>query len=716
MSSDIISRIQRERLVDRSAVRCKTGWVYTETEGSPETGTPGVFSRAAQSPKAADTMSSPVLVMLRPDHIQVVEEMIACAEAGSRVYVLVSTQWDEKHLPQRLRACRSVLIRRIPEVPVIGIHRAEQTTIWMGSSPSRPAPWCLFLDPVQADSFRQLFVSLFWQQAEDEAWTGGKSLVFRPPGTAPFDIPTPTGAAPLQLHPAGTQPTSVDPRALIHNPAGVIPQGTPRRVLIPPTGSGHSQLEQLFRAGTEIEWEERDLPFVLIEAAHASIWLSSPQRTLSITLNEAQKQTISRILDSHTSWIFGIDLSLAEWVSRDRVSIWLPNRQKAEPITREELISLPAVQAKELPNAQRTEPSHFPEPHPLALTVRYKWTVLPPVVPSAAAEDPLVGSWRKLDEEWQRRCKKQTESIDDASGHQSQLGKLFARLASALLGFGHSSRSLKEELSALQEKRPSIAGPMEAPALFESLAALEQRIGELRQRQEDAEQKAKEDQAREEQRQQWEQRQKDASSSLSNLQQQLAQNNQQLAELNQLSQEIAQKQASLDAEPKAEESKGTTSTEPTSTEESPKKKDSGKDKRKERDKGEVRENDQAHAELRTQQLRNADDLKKAERERSKLVAEIERCNEQLAEEFVFHPPEKPASRTGRGTGVALFTNTPKQASPTGSLIPNEALPEVGMLRSHKGQRYLVIEQWSELAAAQQAAARLSAGLVTTEKQ
>jgi hypothetical protein len=582
----------------------------------------------------------------------------------------------------------------------------------MGSSPSSPAPWCLFLDPVQADSFRQLFVSLFWQQAEDEAWTGGKSLVFRPPGAAPFDIPTPTSSAPLQLHPAGTQPTSVDPHALIHNPAGLIPQGTPRRVLIPPSGSGQSLLEQLFRAGTEIEWEERDLPFVLIESAHASIWLSSPQRTLSITLNEAQKQTISRILDSHTSWIFGIDLSLAEWASRDRVSIWLPNRQKAEPITKEELISLPDVQAKELPNAQRTEPSHFPDPHPLALTVRYKWTVLPPVVPSAAAEDPLVVSWRKLDEEFERRCKKQTESIDDASGHQSQLGKLFARLTSALLGFGHSSRSLKEELSALQQKRPSIAGPMEAHALFESLASLERRVGELHQSQADAEHKAREDQAREEQRQQWQQQQKDASSSLSNLQQQLAQNNQQRAELTQLSQEIAQKQASLDAEPKAEESKESASRKTPSTKTPSTKTPSTKTPREEES---SQKKDEARAELRTQQLRCADDLKKAERERSKLLAEIERCNERLAEEFVFHPPEKPTPRTGRGTGVALFTNPPKHTSAAGSIIPNEAIPEVGLLRSHKGQRYLVIEQWSALAKAQQAAARLSAGLVTTEK-
>jgi hypothetical protein len=47
-------------------------------------------------------------------------------------------------------------------------------------------------------------------------------------------------------------------------------------------------------------------------------------------------------------------------------------------------------------------------------------------------------------------------------------------------------------------------------------------------------------------------------------------------------------------------------------------------------------------------------------------------------------------------------------------VPDEAPPEVGALRSQKGQRYLVIQTWEELAKGEQAAARLSAKLVAPE--
>jgi hypothetical protein len=39
---------------------------------------------------------------------------------------------------------------------------------------------------------------------------------------------------------------------------------------------------------------------------------------------------------------------------------------------------------------------------------------------------------------------------------------------------------------------------------------------------------------------------------------------------------------------------------------------------------------------------------------------------------------------------------------------------VGSLRSHKGQRYLVIQTWEQLAAGEQTASRLAAKLVAPE--
>jgi hypothetical protein len=47
-------------------------------------------------------------------------------------------------------------------------------------------------------------------------------------------------------------------------------------------------------------------------------------------------------------------------------------------------------------------------------------------------------------------------------------------------------------------------------------------------------------------------------------------------------------------------------------------------------------------------------------------------------------------------------------------VPDEALPEAGTLRSHKGQRYLVVQTWDQLAAGEQTASRLAAKLVAPE--
>ena len=47
-------------------------------------------------------------------------------------------------------------------------------------------------------------------------------------------------------------------------------------------------------------------------------------------------------------------------------------------------------------------------------------------------------------------------------------------------------------------------------------------------------------------------------------------------------------------------------------------------------------------------------------------------------------------------------------------VPAEALPEVGALRVHKRQRYLVIERWEDLAAGEPVAVRLQARLVAPE--
>ena len=95
----------------------------------------------------------------------------------------------------------------------------------------------------------------------------------------------------------------------------------------------------------------------------------------------------------------------------------------------------------------------------------------------------------------------------------------------------------------------------------------------------------------------------------------------------------------------------------------------------------------------------------------RLRAEGASLEKQSAERFEFRPSTPQAIRATKPSG--RFVPPTPEASQA-SVIPDQALPEVGVLRSHRGQRYLAIATWEELAVGEQAAKRLSAKLVGPE--
>lgn len=114
--------------------------------------------------------------------------------------------------------------------------------------------------------------------------------------------------------------------------------------------------------------------------------------------------------------------------------------------------------------------------------------------------------------------------------------------------------------------------------------------------------------------------------------------------------------------------------------------------------------------LSAKQRRLSDDLELSNKDVKRFREQISALQRQADEPFEFRLPASLLARPTQPGGRFVPSSTARPAHN----FPDEALPEVGSLRSHKGQRYLVIETWEALDAGERAAARLKATLVAPE--
>ncbi|MCA9631675.1 MAG: hypothetical protein KC766_28660, partial [Myxococcales bacterium] len=259
------------------------------------------------------------------------------------------------------------------------------------------------------------------------------------------------------------------------------------------------------------------------------------------------------------------------------------------------------------------------------------------------------------------------EALVAAEGDRGRIGRAFSRLVSAMLGFERTHGGLLARVSALEAQRPSAAGPTGAPALLTQLGEVEDAARRLQTDLDEAERKAREDEEREKQQAAWQSRVDAANRDLPDRRTALA---------------------------TAESRRTAIADELRGVEESLKSADK-----------------QAKKDLTANQRKLSDDLQRANKEVTRLRGEITALEQQAAERFEFRPPPAPTGRPAQPGG--RFVPTASNARPTAN-VPDEALPEVGSLRSHKGQRYLVVQTWDQLAAGEQTASRLAAKLVAPE--
>jgi hypothetical protein len=657
MKKGRIQRLAQHRVEPRADARLPTAWIGGATgqprwtDGAWLTRTPG---------KAVPPPNGPVLVLLGESSEDARDALLAHAAAGTRVYALVGPGWGKERADSQVLQAPRVLVRRLAEVPASAVHAGTEARLWLGGG------FILRLDPTQADELRQNFLRLFWHEATEEAWSGGHQFVWRPARERPFDVPAVPASASLRWDPADARLSGDACGALVHLNGGLPPDSAPVRLWIPAGPQHHDRLAKLVQAGVEVLWADRGLPDLQVNSDSGEVLLPGTRGRLRVRLTAQQAPEVARLLEAPPAWQFQANVCLGE-ASHRAAQFWLPGEAAARGLEAEQIVEVPDVLASSLRELPVTAPASVPAPQPLALAVRYQWTVVPPRVPTGAEEDALVGRWRKLDDDWTARLARVREALVAAEGDRGRIGRAFSRLVSAMLGFERTHGGLLTRVSTLEEQRPSAAGPRGAPALLAQLVEIEDAARKLQADLDEAERRAREDAEREKQQVAWQSR------------------------VDAASRDLADRRT---AQATAESRRATIAAELRGIEDSLTSAD--KDTKKD---------------LNANQRKLSDDLQRTNKEITRLRGEITALEQQAAEQFEFRQPPAPTGRPTQPGG--RFVPSASSARPA-SNVPDEALPEVGSLRSQKGQRYLVLEEWEQLATGEKAAARLAAKLVAPE--
>jgi hypothetical protein len=653
-----IQRTVRHRVEERGDARLPMAWIGGAAGQSGWTDGAWLTRTKGHTALVSDV---PVLMLLGQGSEDAHGELLAHAAAGARVYALVGSGWGEEPADNKVLQCPRVLVRRLSEAPATAALIGTEARLWIGGG------FVLRLDTAQAEALRQTFLRLFWHEANEEAWSGGRQFMWRPARERPFDVPEVPAAASVRCEPADAGLTGDLRGALVHLRGGPPPATAPRRLWFPAGPDHHERLAKLVQAGVEVYWTDRGLPDLQVNGGAGELLLPGTRGRLRLRLTVQQAPEVARLLEATPAWRFQANVRLGEEGHRS-AHFWLPGEAAARGLEAEQLVEVPDVSAISLAGVPTTGPSSVPAAQPLALAVRYRWTVVPPRVPTGAEEDALVGRWRRLDEDWKARLARVREALAAAEGDRGRIGRVFSRLVSAMLGFGHTHSGILARVGGLEVLSPSAVGPSGAPALLAELGEIEDAARKLRADLEEAEHRAREDEEREKQQAEW-QRRVDAAS-----------------------RDLPGRRTALTT---TEGRRVAISAELRGMEESLKSADN-----------------EVKKDITARQRKVSDDLQRANRDVNRLRGEITALEQQAAERFEFRPPPAPTGRPAQPGG--RFVPSSASSARPGSHVPDEALPKVGSLRSHKGVRYLVIETWDQLAEGELTAARLAARLVAPE--
>lgn len=581
--------------------------------------------------------------------------------------------------------------------------------------------WLLRLDGPLARALHEAGRTLFWFHAVREGLPDqAGAFGFRTPLPAPF--PDPGATVALAAGTIAFDRVLADPiaDAEIRVASGADVAGRAQLVFVRPDARDFATPTRLARDLARVVWTDAGLPpitvsrerFVMqLDAAPSSLQLEWPRAAAVDLYHRLAK------LGKQPAWQFHPQRRLADVGGYVLLAGATP-----APVKDQEVIDVPDVTGP-LDAFEQAEPTARPAPSPLVRTVTYRWRVVPPTVPLGAKEAELVRGWRVLDE-WARR---QVDTLRQAlTTLETEERGVLDRLRAWWSGHDDvrvQRGRLRAGLDELGEAPPSQLD--DAASLIARIVMARRDTRAIVEGAHSSRALAEEGAARAEQQAAWDERQRRLAAELAVKTGELAalqaRESFAIAEA-----EAAERalQVALEASRAAHKVQLVEDRDRVAAElevaraEHEALKDGSKPQRKEaaRKRNELeqrlaranRDLDRlttwspqapALAQERDAMDRANSSRVAAQEATSKVESEVRRVQLIAGESFAFTPPP-------RLEGPKLPQDTEAPA------VPSEALPELGELFEHQGQRYLAVKTWEQVRQAMPVAGRLKATLVS----
>jgi len=403
---------------DRGSVRVPTAWIETAEPALPP-GTGAFCHDPHTPPELAGT--APVKILLHPDVPATEAAARAAIEAGRRVYVLVPAGWhDSSAVPwlSGVDPCQ-VLLRQIDAAPCAAVLDDTVGAAWVGAH--GPGPWRVELSEQQRATLRALFVTLWWTDAEAEAWPDESWLHWCAVDRAPrFADPMPDLSQMLR------RPRPGEPDRMAANTRVAVltddrvPRGFADRVITSPSGANHDTLARLIEKGARVQSAAPALPPARI-GAEAWVEPASARWALRLSLTDAQADALEAIAAAEPSWRFVTRQTMAELHrSTDGRQIWWADDDEPCSIAEHAEVDGGLVDAPRLCDAGNVEPGEWPDPPKACLSYTHHWQVTLPTAPKKSREADLVKAWARYRENLARWTEAQARADEEAiaaAGH-----------------------------------------------------------------------------------------------------------------------------------------------------------------------------------------------------------------------------------------------------------------------------------------------------------
>ncbi len=722
MPTGPIEPLPRIRQVDRSDVAYAL-WEQHPKPNTVELPWPKAASFSAAS--VATLMANAKTVVVADSRGTLFEHVLAAWRPGMRVYAYgaLATEENRTLVQSMKKATDKVLVRLGYELPAdwIIVDSGRAGVLLVGSPGDEPR-WAIPLASAQARSLFEAFRVLFWFHARRE-WLpdAAGTFAFSPPLPAPYrdpgpDVPLPEGRLVIN----GQLPDLVTDAEfrIVHDGANV---GRTATLIMPPERSAFARVRELVSKNVRLVWTDAGLPRTTITRQRLVMDMIAAPVAIQIEWEVGTAVDMYHRINKACEapkWGFHAQRRLRDIAG----PVLLEGATSEAPVKNDERITLPDVRAP-LATFESAAPQSFPDPSPLAKNVIYSWRTVPEVVPAGAGKAQIVKQWTALDE-WASR------SVDILRQRLLTMEGEERSFLDRLKGFLSGQNKVQQERGRIRSTLSEIA---EQPLSQRSDAAdvvriLGEEAGKIRgllQHAHGERQKAEDGAEEREQRDAWQARVKKAGEDLAEKRRVLAD----------LENKVPSAEASFKEADTAHQNKIT-------------------NLRNARLAPLNEERERAMSELaKVKTNLDALDGKASKEERKPFTAEITRLEQQLAttkreiqalDKWI--PPavevEETSSRVERArearnalrkTRSSLASEieplerlasepfVPRQTPrlpavtlpdiATAPTVPTEALPELGELFEHQGERFLAVRTWEQVTRATRVASRLRANLV-----